>query len=240
LVVYLLKNKIKCGYCGSAITSESGTAKNGSVKRYYKCSKRKKAQACNKSTVRKDIIENLVISVTKQFLKEEKNVELIAEKIMKKQVEKMKDESLLNILETERTQVKKSIDNLIKAMEQGIITNSTKERIESLEMRLTELNEQIILEKTKKKMVQSKQEIICNISKAIEKEPKQMIKLLIKEIILYDDKVEIYYNFIEDNSPDGSSRQGCLIYRENKEYKTNDYNYKEQGFVLKFKVELYL
>jgi len=67
-----------------------------------------------------------------------------------------------------------------------------------------------------------------------------MIKLLIKEIILYDDKVEIYYNFIEDNSPDGSSRQGCLIYRENKEYKTNDYNYKEQGFVLKFKVELYL
>lgn len=32
---YLLRNKVKCGYCGHPISAECGTAKNGDVKRYY-------------------------------------------------------------------------------------------------------------------------------------------------------------------------------------------------------------
>lgn len=36
-VVYLLRNKMKCGYCGSPVSAECGTAKNGEKKRYYKC-----------------------------------------------------------------------------------------------------------------------------------------------------------------------------------------------------------
>ena len=43
----------------------------------------------------------------------------------------------------------------------------------------------------------SKEDIIKFISKCIKKEPLQMIKLLVKEIILFDDKVEIYYNYID-------------------------------------------
>lgn len=40
--VYLLRNKIKCGYCDRPISAETGTARNGEVIHYYKCIGRKK------------------------------------------------------------------------------------------------------------------------------------------------------------------------------------------------------
>ena len=35
--VYLLRNKVTCGYCGHPISAETGTARNGDVIRYYRC-----------------------------------------------------------------------------------------------------------------------------------------------------------------------------------------------------------
>lgn len=60
-VVYLLRNKIKCGYCGSPISAECGTAKNGQKIRYYKCLGRKHQSGCKKSQVRKEILEKYVL-----------------------------------------------------------------------------------------------------------------------------------------------------------------------------------
>ena len=39
--VYLFRHKMKCGYCGHPISADTGTARNGEVKRYYKCLGRK-------------------------------------------------------------------------------------------------------------------------------------------------------------------------------------------------------
>ena len=40
---FLLRHKIKCGYCGQSINAESGTTKNGTRVYYYKCNGRKNA-----------------------------------------------------------------------------------------------------------------------------------------------------------------------------------------------------
>ena len=50
--------------------------------------------------------------------------------------------------------------------------------------------------------------------KALKKEPRLMIKLLVKEVILYDDKVEIYYNCIDKKEPDDLDHQVFCIYRQ--------------------------
>lgn len=71
-VVDLLRNKIKCGYCGSPISAECGTAKNGEKKRYYKCLGRKHKNCCTKSQVRKEILEKYVLdNVVEQISKPE-------------------------------------------------------------------------------------------------------------------------------------------------------------------------
>ena len=61
-VVYLLRNKIKCGYCGSPISAECGTAKNGQKIRYYKCLGRKHQSGCKKSQVEKKYSKNMYLT----------------------------------------------------------------------------------------------------------------------------------------------------------------------------------
>lgn len=47
--VYLLRNKLVCGYCGCPISAETGTEKVGKVIRYYKCLGRKHRNGCTKA-----------------------------------------------------------------------------------------------------------------------------------------------------------------------------------------------
>ena len=54
-------------------------------------------------------------------------------------------------------------------------------------------------------------EEICNfIPNAIKKNPESMIRILIKQVVVYDDKIEIFYNFTSKN-PDDSGRDFTLI-----------------------------
>ena len=82
-------------------------------------------------------------------------------------------------------------------MAQGIVTNSTKQRIEELERKLNELNEKIVVERTKEKIQVSREEVMKFIRTSLKKDCKQMLKSLIKEIVLYNDKIEIVYNYVD-------------------------------------------
>lgn len=51
---YLLTTKLFCGKCGVYMTGESGTGRNGTVHRYYKCNNAKYRHSCDKKTVKKE------------------------------------------------------------------------------------------------------------------------------------------------------------------------------------------
>lgn len=65
---YLLTAKLYCGKCGVYMTGESGTGRNSTVHRYYKCSNAKYKHSCNKKTVKKEWSEDIVIRYTKEML----------------------------------------------------------------------------------------------------------------------------------------------------------------------------
>ena len=75
-------------------------------------------------------------------------------------------------------------------MEQGIITDSTKRRLEELELRKDELAHQIIAEKVKNRINVTKNGIKDYMTQALTKVPQLMINLLVKNIVLYKDKIE--------------------------------------------------
>ncbi len=77
----------------------------------------------------------------------------------------------------------------------GIITNTTKERLEELEQQQETISEKILIEKSKQKMTLTKSDIEHHIKKALKNTSARMIDLLIKKIVLYDDKIEIYCNY---------------------------------------------
>ena len=99
----------------------------------------------------------------------------------------------------------------------------------------------ILIEKSKEKSSITKEDIIKFISKCIKKEPLQMIKLLVKEIILFDDKVEIHYNYINKKSPDENDHQAFLFYTENVDlYMKDDYKLKEQDYILNMLIQMFI
>ena len=80
---YLLTTKLFCGYCGAYLCGESGTSHTGNVHHYYKCvSVKKKRTECHKKSVRKEWIEDLVVSETMKMVMDDKAIEAIVSMLM--------------------------------------------------------------------------------------------------------------------------------------------------------------
>jgi DNA invertase Pin-like site-specific DNA recombinase/uncharacterized protein (UPF0218 family) len=148
---YLLTTKLFCGHCGSVMVGESGTARNGSTYRYYKCANRKRNLAvCDKKTERKEWIEEVVVRYTVQTVLTDENIEYIAEKAIEILEKEAAEDSILPHLRESLRDTTKRIKNLLDLMEQGISTESTKERLLELESEKKDLNVRITREENKK------------------------------------------------------------------------------------------
>jgi len=203
---YLLRQKIKCGYCGKAINGESGTTKRGVKIYYYKCNGRKMHRTdCTKSVVRKDVLEKLVIDTIICELSKAEIKNKIVNELLKRQEAQLSSNTELSILTKQQKQIESALNNLVQAIEQGIISNTTNKRLQELEQRKEEIQRQILIEKSKTAIKLSKQDILTYYEQALRLEPKLLINFLIKEIVLYDDKIEIYFNSPLQTSPDENS-----------------------------------
>ena len=129
---YLLTGKLYCGECKGAMTGVSGTGKSGSLHYYYACRNQREHNGCSKRAVRRDYIEELVASALRNYLLEDKTIEWIADGAMDFK-RKMREETAIGMLEAQLSDNKKAIKNIMDAIEQGIITPTTKERLMELE-----------------------------------------------------------------------------------------------------------
>ena len=211
-VVYLLRNKLRCGYCGRSVNAECGTSQNGEKKYYYKCLG-KKHHRCNKSVIRKDILEKLVLDKIVSELNRPQIMNAVVANLMQIQEQQAKEASALNMILKEKRQTETALNNLMAAIEQGIISNTTNKRLHELESKQEELERQMLIEKSKLALQLSEDTVRKFYTDALKAEPKLLIDCLIKEIILYDDKIEIYFNSPIKISPDES--RGFTFYTEN-------------------------
>ena len=184
--VYLLRNKVKCGYCGNIISAECGTARNGETIRYYKCLGRKKHHnGCDKHPVRKKALEELVLDSVIEAMQDEKTMNALIKGLMQMQDANNKEKTTLKLLK-EKKQTQTALDNIVKAIERGIMSDSTNRRLNELEQQARELDEKIAVERNKVAFLLT--------LTALRQEPQLLISTLVKEILLYDDKMVITYN----------------------------------------------
>ncbi|MBQ2717960.1 MAG: recombinase family protein [Clostridia bacterium] len=193
-IVYLLKNKLKCGYCGSSITAESGTSHTGIKKRYYKCMGRKLNNGCQKSMQRKEFLEEFVINAILSYLTDKTEFDGMVKSLLKCQDNLVKENIALNMLEREKSQCETALANIMKAIEQGVINSTTNKRMKELEDKLQEIEQKTLLEKSKVSTKITEKEIREYYVQALKLEAKVLINYLVKEIRLYNDKVEILFN----------------------------------------------
>lgn len=150
---YFLTTKVFCGHCGSTMIGDSGTSKNGKTHHYYTCSCRKKQHACDKKVVKKKWLEKFAVKYTVETILTEENIDFIATKTIKLIEKDFVDTSTLDSLKTLKKDYEKKIKNIISAIEDGVHTNSTKDRLLELEEHLQEIEKQITQENMKKPLL---------------------------------------------------------------------------------------
>lgn len=79
--------------------------------------------------------------------------------------------------------------------------------MEELETQLAENEEKIIIEQYKAQNQITREQVVNYLTHCIKQEPKLMLYTLIQKIILYDDKIEIFYNYTENNNPDDNNHR---------------------------------
>jgi len=196
---YLLTTKLFCGYCGALMFGESGTSRTGEVHRYYKCATAKKHKGCKKKTVRKQWLEDLVVNQTMQLVKDDAAMESIIAKVMNLQ---NKENTNIPLYEKQLRDAESGIQNMLNAIQAGILTSSTKERLEQLEETKRELEARIAEEKLAKPKVT--EEFIRfwllrfrKLDMSLKDQRQALVDTFINAIYLYDDKVLITFNYKE-------------------------------------------
>lgn len=195
---YLLTTKLFCGYCGAYLCGESGTSHTAKVHRYYKCVSVKKRRAeCHKKPVKKELIEDLVVDETMKMVMDDKAIEAIVSMIMDLQD---RENTNLPLYEQQLQDADTGIQNLLNAIQQGILTKSTKSRLEELEAVKEDLEIRISNEKLTKPKVSAEFATFWlhrfrKLDVRQQSHRKVLIETFINAIYLFDDKTVITFNY---------------------------------------------
>ena len=203
---YLLSLKAYCGECGGMLIGESGYGKLKQKYLYYKCSTRKKkggSKDCCLKTIRKEALEDFVIMHTIEDVLQDEIIDRIADKI----VEINKKHTVNVILDQLKATLKdneKRLNNLIKAIESGISTPTTRKRLEELESQNESLKEEIAKERIKKPIIEKDHivywlEMFRNGDIKDEAFRQRLLDSFVHSVYVYNDKVVIAYNYTDNN-----------------------------------------
>lgn len=200
-VEYLLTTKLFCGHCKAMMIGETGTSKTGNIYHYYKCSTRKKDRhACNKKTVQKQYIEDLIVnSIYNNIIQRDDVIERIADRAMEIQAAEQ-DNGILEVLQARLSEIDKSLNNMLSAIESGVVTKTTKRRLEELESEREDVEFEIQKEQVAKPKIE-RDVIVFLIDQFRDGDindveyRKRLIDTFIHKVYVYDDKLLIIYNY---------------------------------------------
>ena len=200
-VHYLLTTKLFCGKCGTMMAGESGRSHTGTVHCYYKCGTRKRGgkEACSLKPVRKEPLEQFVVKTALEKVLNDRVIDLLADKLLEYQ---SKENTRLPVLQAELKEVKRRIDNLVAAIEQGILTPSTKARMEELEQQREALETSILQEQIEKPPI-TREQILFWFDQFRHGDPadiafqEKVIDCFVNSIYLFDDRIVVNFNYQE-------------------------------------------
>ncbi len=196
---YLLTTHLFCGKCKAMMIGDSGKGKRGTVYHYYKCVNTKKRHTCDKKAIGKEKIENAVIKAVMDKIMDDKLMEQLSYKLYDLQ---MQGSSILPALQAQLSNVENAIDNILNAIQQGIVLESTKKRLSDLENCKKELEIEIVQEQIKHPLLTRKQiefglTRFRKLDLSTQKGRRALIDGFVNTIYLFDDYAIITCNYKE-------------------------------------------
>ena len=193
----MLTTKLFCGMCGAMMFGECGTGRNKVVHHYYKCATAKRFKTCKKKTVRKEWLEDLVIAETMKLIQDDAVIDAIVAEVMELQDQ---ENTTLPLLEKQMREVENGIENMLNAIQAGVLTNSTKSRLEKPEAQQKELAIRIAEEKIARPRLSENQVRFWltrfrKLDPNVKSHRETLINTFVNAVYLYDEKVLITFNY---------------------------------------------
>lgn len=208
--VYLLTGKLYCGKCKSPMVGISGKSTSQIPHTYYACQKRRKEKGCDKSHVRRDWAEYQITKRLQEVVLDDNVINWLADTVMA-YLASEEEPAEISMLRDQLAETRKSLKNIMSAIEQGIITNTTKARLTELEADEATLSAKLSAAEQKKTADVSKDIILAFLRTFRDGDPndKAYQELLIDTFLvaayLYEDGWKLVFNYTgETNEMDFS------------------------------------
>ena len=232
---FLLSSKTYCGHDADnsrrvGIIADTGTGRNGIIHRYYKCLNKKKAKApCEKEQVSKQWLEDKVVFAAHNLLNRKGMIETIAAQVVAFNDE-LQANPKLDLYEQQLRDTEKAIANLLRAVEQGLFNESTKQRMLQLESDKADLLWRIDGEKLDVPIKLDLDETIFyfeSFAKGDVNDPKfreRLVDAFVNKVILWNDKMIIVYNVKGTDSEKVTIEEIISDYEQEKEKNPERFN----------------
>ena len=196
---YLLTGKLFCGQCLSPMVGVSGRGRHGDVHYYYSCNGKRIGRICDKKNVRKEWIEEEVTRAILTVVLTDDMLNWIADTVMA-MAEKQRETSKLGHYEARLAETQKQIDNIVRAVELGVIADEFKSRMAKLQSDKSALQSRIAAEKSTLLQVDRPRvlyylETIRGGNPADPALQKRIIRDFIRAVYVYDDHFKLVADF---------------------------------------------
>ncbi|MCD8004682.1 MAG: recombinase family protein [Oscillospiraceae bacterium] len=195
---YLLTGKLYCGHCKAPMIGLTGTSKTGDLHYYYVCQNHR-AHSCEKKNVRRDETEDMVARAIMDYCLRDDIIELIADKTVAYN-NRRQAEAGVALLEAELAEAQTATKNVLKAIEQGIVTDTTKARLLELESKQADLRGKIaaaradIVEIDKDELITGLK-LFRNGDIKDKKFQARLFDTFLVAVYLYDDSFKLVFSF---------------------------------------------
>ena len=205
---YLLSGKMTCGYCGWKMYGNYGSSHNtvsGWRRRYYYYACRgKKEYVCRESVfTRKEAIEKPVIDLLLNHLLKDPYIDRFVDLVVETLTREYETSPKAH-LEQEYNDTVRKIENINRAISEGIWTTSTGDMLKALTERAEELRANIAYQKATEGKIVTKERIKFFLTKAADGDPnnyeflKTLANTLINSIVVYRDWLKVAINAKEN------------------------------------------
>ena len=154
-----------------------------------------KKKDCDKKAVRKDWIERVVVRLTMQRVMAEEKINKLINAIL---VMQEQEDTTTPALRSQLAETESSIGNILKAIERGIFTPSTKQRLDELEARKEEILANIQtaeLQKLTREQMTAWFEQFRHGDPANRDFQKRLIDTFVNAVYVFDDKLVLTYSY---------------------------------------------
>jgi site-specific DNA recombinase len=203
--IYLLSGIIKCS-CGHAMYGNRRKPKGKPLYVSYRCGARHKkgaASECKTPEIRKEYIEDFVLTELENYFVNDQTASTIV-KSVNNYVDKLNiaNSEKLEHLNKELSKIQKQIGNIMSAIMQGFIQEEFKTQLEELKIEKTslELEKGKYTEKLERPEVKAEEirEKLIYLKEYVKTrnlpECRKLIKDFVKEVKVYEDRVEVKLN----------------------------------------------